>query len=374
MLSIALGLLLPTTGLSSFEESQVDFGLKCLNTLSDRVAKENICISPYSLQTAGTLLRMGTSGATEKELGQILEHKSHPTSTLTTDISKARRQTGMLETSGVLHIANGIWMDRPLLTDYLQEAKDSLDATARQTRFPEPGLSQINRWVKDNTKNRISKVFDRLDPFTAFVLANAVWFKDDWKMAFDAKDTKDAPFTLPDGSVIQVKALHGQREYMKAEVPGLKVFSLPMKNSELLIGLPDGTPAKALVSPEWEKALRGELSLRPQRSLVRMPKLEFSTNIDLLTLMQKMGMKLTCSKQADFSRMTKENVWVNQAIHRTFLKLDEEGAEAAAVTAFAGTRGGPPPSMTIDRPFLFALKSGNALLFTGVVNDPRSKE
>src|SRR6185437_15496882 len=64
----------------------------------------------------------------------------------------------------------------------------------------------INTWVSEQTRGRITKLFNPgdIDASTLLVLANAVYFKAPWKTQFDPKATKPAPFYKADGTAVTV--------------------------------------------------------------------------------------------------------------------------------------------------------------------------
>lgn len=373
MFPVYIGLLAASHSPSPLEVSQADFGLKCLKSLSSNSGSENICLSPYSLQAAGTLLRLGASGATDNELGQIFEHGKESAAQMAEHQGSVGIQSKALIASGGLLVANGLWSDSPLKPDYVKLAANKFDAAAVRTKFPEPGLSQVNSWVRKNTNNRIPEIFKRLDPETEFVVANAVWFKDNWLKSFDTKRTQLAPFRLPSGESIKVPAMDSRIEFQSAELDGMRICAIPMKNSVFLIGLPQGDVNAAVSSSAWHDALLGKVTLSPVTGSVRLPKFELESEVDLLKVMTDLGMRIANGPKADFSRMTTKKVYVSQARHRTFFKIDEVGAEAAATTAISNTRGSSPNRVIVDRPFLFAIKSDNTILFTGIMNDPRNR-
>ena len=75
-------------------------------------------------------------------------------------------------------------------------------AEATTVSFADPSAAAtINGWVQDQTRGRIDRLFDRLDPSTVLVLANAVYLKTTWAAQFDAASTTDGAFTTSDGSV-----------------------------------------------------------------------------------------------------------------------------------------------------------------------------
>ncbi len=362
-----------SVNLNGFESSQIDFGLKCLKIAAEK-GEGNTCISPYSLVTAASMLRLGATGATDAELANLFD-QSQGASQVADDFAKAEPTLEDLKVKGKLLVANAIWSAHPLNPTFASEAAAKFGARAARTTFPEPGVDLINKWVDENTKGRIKKIFENLDPDTESVLANAVWFKDAWVKSFDPKDTRPSSFHIRENVLVDVPTLVGhEMDYRYGAAPGLRYFELKMKSATLLIGIPAAEPADGLENPAWRSLLRGEASLEQTRNAVVLPKVEFETSVNLLDVLVRMGMKVANTRSADFSKMTKEKVFITQAAHKTFLKWDEEGAEAAAVTAFATGRGGPPPGMmVVNKPFLFAIKADRTLLFIGVVNDPRAK-
>jgi len=78
---------------------------------------------------------------------------------------------------------------------------------------------------------------------------------------------------------------------------------------------------------------------------------------------------------ADFSGMTDTApLYIQEVVHQAFVAVDERGTEAAAATAVvAGTTSAPPrATLTVDRPFIFAIldRTTGATLFVGRVLDP----
>jgi serpin B len=105
-----------------------------------------------------------------------------------------------------------------------------------------------------------------------------------------------------------------------------------------------------------------------------MPKFEFRTQAGSPEALKTLGMRKAFG-DADFSAMTKqEALSVSDVIHEAFIAVDEEGTEAAAATAVVmlSSAFSPEVQLTVDRPFLFALRDRDtgAVLFLGRVTDP----
>ena len=62
---------------------------------------------------------------------------------------------------------------------------------------------EINAWVAKATRNLITEVLDPYSPsLTLHVVANAIYFKAEWRNIFDKDDTIDEEFHLLDGSTV----------------------------------------------------------------------------------------------------------------------------------------------------------------------------
>jgi serpin B len=107
-----------------------------------------------------------------------------------------------------------------------------------------------------------------------------------------------------------------------------------------------------------------------------LPKFKFRTQAGLKDALTALGMGVAFTDKADFSGMTmQEPLWISDVIHEAYVAVDEEGTEAAAATAVIMRTASAPEQMvqlTIDRPFIFALRDidTGALLFLGRVTDP----
>ena len=78
----------------------------------------------------------------------------------------------------------------------------------------------------------------------------------------------------------------------------------------------------------------------------------------------------------DYSKMTSQNMFISDAIHQATIEVDEEGTVAAAATFMSvkSCHSPPPPlEITVDRPFLFFIRSGNHVIFAGRVVDPTNQ-
>lgn len=108
-----------------------------------------------------------------------------------------------------------------------------------------------------------------------------------------------------------------------------------------------------------------------------MPKFTFAFKQDLNNALTALGMGIAFNPGgADFTDINADGgLFISKVAHKTFVKVNEEGAEAAAVTSVEIEKSSIPinqKAMRIDRPFIFAIRENVAgsVLFIGIVRDP----
>jgi serpin B len=278
----------------------------------------------------------------------------------------------------VVAIANGLFIQNglPVTDGFLRTLASQYDAGARIVDFPTgQGAEQINAWVREQTAQRITKLFDQLDPATRLVLANAVYLKADWQTPFAKDPTTDATFTRADGTTVAVPMMHQQEPLRYASGQGWQAVELPYAASELAMRVivPQGTltPA-ALLSPGTLTQVAA--GLRPGQVDLFLPRWDFATDLALLPALNRLGL----TALDDFSGMSQERLELDQAVHRANITVDEWGTEAAAVTGLSFAVSGlaqPQFVVRADRPFAFTIvhQPTGAPLFIGHVADPLAR-
>jgi serpin B len=245
-------------------------------------------------------------------------------------------------------------------------------------RSPE-AIEIIDAWVREQTADRIKKLFDELDPDTKVVLANAVYFKADWALPFAEHPTTTASFTRADGSTVRAPMMRQEGDLRYATSDRWQAVELPYAASGIamwvLVPTDETTPAELLAPDTFADVATG---LAAGRVDLSMPRWDFATDLDLIPPLRDLGMEAPFEQRADFSGML-PGVWIDQAVHRANITVDEWGTEAAAVTGLGfGESAPPPPDVTIraDHPFAFAIVDTNTRtpLFIGHVADPTDRD
>ncbi|MFX1451273.1 MAG: serpin family protein [Promethearchaeota archaeon] len=361
------------------------FALNLLKEL--RITDENIFFSPFSIQACVTMAYAGAREKTAEEIKNVFKlslknELLHPIYKEYLDNLKFQDKGDGLE----LHVANSIWVAirLKLLDDYLNTIKDNYGENIFEVDFKMGStLQQINGWVQEQTKGKIDKVSDSLNPNTKMILINAIYFKGLWLLPFKENKTKDLPFTLKDGSKKNVPMMFEHDGFKYLEGSNFQLLEMKYKNTRfsMVILLPKTIQdleyfEKNLTIDQLDNMLKNS---NLQSLLVYVPKFEFKTAYNLNSNLMNLGMKDAFLKdEADFSGMTGEkDFYIDLIIHKAYINVNEEGTEAAAITAVLVTPTGlpppPPPTFKADHPFLFFIldKQNGGILFMGRIMDPQ---
>jgi len=345
--------------------------------------------SPYSIAAALVMLLAGAAGRTREEIARTLGHGGEGDGLL----DAFRRIRDQLESRrGVdLLVANGLWcqagydLDRAFVEDLVRELAvriESVDFVGA----PGDAANAVNGWVRKWTRDKIDHVLSRSDisALTRVVLANAVYFKGDWRFRFPEASTRPERFHLHDGSSAEVPTMHQKTDLAYARRRGFHCLSLPygVDYTRMLVLLPERRGVQALRDAfEVETLDDAERSMESRKIVLSMPRFRFRSSFELRQALSRLGVSTAFGSEADFSRISAEPGFrVDQMRHTTFVDVTESGTEAAAVTALSVVAAAPrwklpekPLVIRVDRPFAFLIydSATGAALFAGRVMDPR---
>jgi serpin B len=255
----------------------------------------------------------------------------------------------------------------------------------------EAARAAINAQVAEDTNDHVTDLLpaESLNQGTKFVAVNALYFSGKWETAFHAGDTADQPFIRIDGSTVSVPMMNGTIPAGYACREDACLVELPYRGDQLVLDvlLPDAVDGL----PALEDALAADPSLldpwfsdaeRRQDVLVAMPRLDLSTDSDLVAPLVDLGAPSAFDpRTADFSGISPDaladpdgRLHLSVFVHSAWVHVDESGTQAAAATAAVGgddTAAGPP-SVLVDHPYLFFVRDRvtGAILFLGRVADP----
>ena len=375
----------------------------------------NLCLSPYSIQSALAMTYAGADGETRTEMARVLHFPTNDggvpasffalqrslqeMSAKTAELVKQSKKFGGPSEPITLHIANRLFAQNgyKFREAFLSLVKQNFGGAFEPVDFiadPAAATQRINKWVADQTRDRIRDLIPggALDKTTRLVLANALYLKAPWASEFSQNATQPEPFFVHGGAPVDVPMMRKtDKHFGYARHEGFTVVSLPYAGDDLqfVVLLPDEIDGlRKLESKLTADVLAGCAKLEKRDVDLHLPK--FKLEPPTITLAEKfkaLGMKTAFDKpqgSANFDKIAprtpKDYLYISQIFHKTFIAVDEKGTEAAAATAvamMAGTafRSPPPPpiEVKIDRPFIYAIQHvpSGVCLFLGRVTDPR---
>jgi len=293
-------------------------------------------------------------------------------------------------------LANSIWYRQGFSFEqpFLDTSRVYFDAVVRGLDFASPDAAPtINGWVNDQTHGKITSIVpDPIPSDIVMYLINAVYFKGDWVVQFDKSRTAPAPFTLADQSTTTVPMMSFRAP---AEVrAGGELFPGLGGSGTLLLDLRYGGGAYSMtiVMPRDPAAMDSLVagltlqqwdawvaSLDSTKAFVSLPKFKLEYKLKLNSVLAAMGMGVAFTPCpavpdcADFTRMRSvRDLFISEVMHKTYVNVNEEGTEAAAATSVGMAPASAPPSLVIERPFLFAIRErlSGAILFMGRIMNP----
>lgn len=348
----------------------------------------NLFYSPYSISLALAMTYAGARGDTARQMAEALHFtlppdRLHPAFN-SLDQTLALRGEGARGKDGQgfrLHIANALWgqADYAFLDEFLDTLAENYGAGMRLVDFAdsETARATINRWVSDQTEERIKELLARgaVDAATRLVLTNAIYFNAAWAVPFEESATADGTFhgLAGDTTVPMMR----QTEWLGyAEGPGYQVVEIPYDGYELAMTvlLPEAGAFEAfeqeLDAGRLEEMLRG---LERREVALTFPRFELETQLGLVDALAALGMPDAFTGAADFSGMTgNRGLFIGDVVHKAFVSVDEAGTEAAAATAVAMVTSAAvepekPVQVVVDRPFIALIRDleTGAVLFMG---------
>lgn len=367
-------------------EINQQFGWDLFKELVRENPEDNVLYSPWSVQNALNMALNAADGNTLKEMLEVLHCGNCSVEEI--NASQAEMRKWLEEESGhpTITSANAFFYDDARIyvkEDFLTSLKEHYDATDKIYQFGDPAtLDKINNWVKQNTRDKIDKILEEIKDEDLAFLINALHFKADWSNGFDENSTHDANFALSDRTTVSVPFMNADRSFNHVKHNGLSLVDIPFRDSTYSLSLIVNDQAGA-GSIEWIEQLDMAKinTLYSQmdygRIMLSFPKLDLEFDTDLPDAMKKLGMVDAFSEfQANFEplghALIGPVIYINQMKHKAVLKVDEKGAEGAAVTSIGFGTTSLPPQFTYNKPFVLILRHipSNTYIFQGLVEDP----
>jgi serpin B len=359
--------------------------------LLKQIAKEqpdtNIFISPLSVSTALQMACNGAAGETKMEMQRVLKTGGVQPDELNA-VCKYLNQSLDSQTNVILNLADGIWYGEglTLIPKFVSDNKNYFQAELAPVDFGNPKSADIiNDWADKKTRGKIKDVVQfPFDTNTRLILANAIYFKGKWAHPFDKNLTKPRDFHPGGGETKQTPMMSQRKTFSYQEGDGFQAVRLPYAGYrlEMYLFLPatNSSPQQLVADfsgENWRDKILPQFE--DNEGFLAFPKFKINYDILLNEPLQALGMRRAfISGVADFSAMADEPLFVSDVKQKSFVAVDEEGTEAAAVTTVEMKSLAmplrPPKSfeMIVNRPFLFVIadEETQSILFTGIIFNP----
>jgi serpin B len=351
----------------------------------EATADKNAFFSPYSISVASAMLVAGAAGETKTEIQSALDFSTdgdafHQAQNSVSQALLSRNRSGSEEASAqTLRVVNDLWLApayRPGAA-FLNTLSAYYGASTYLAPFdtdPEASRKAINEKVATDTEQLIEALLPEhsVKSSTLFVLTNAVYFKANWAVPFGKASTQNEPFLADSGASSEVPMMRTDFNARYVVKPDYQAIALPYAKNELeLVAImpTQGTFGAFIDGTSAESVARISGELTGGQVDLKFPKFGIESHVPLMARLQAFGMLRAFQPGADFSPLGRD-VYISGAFHDATIKLDEEGTEAAAATAFVGTATSipaPPVPLVFDHPFVFFIRDieTNALLFVG---------
>ncbi|XP_016946053.4 serine protease inhibitor 42Dd-like [Drosophila suzukii] len=338
-------------------------------------AGKNLISSPLSVDIALSMVYMAAGGKTAQEMRNVLKHP-------TDKKAVARKYKEFLtklegrEKVAILDLANRLFVNDlyTLVPEFNQVVKDSFKAEAQAISLTDSvkAASIVNKWVNDQTRSRIKTVVEEsnMSSRLIMVLVNAIYFKGQWQYEFDPKNTKVADFRSADKKTDPVQMMSLVGTLRVGLIPDLdaKVIELPYRNSSLSMVI--FLPEKDDGLPKLEQKIAGfSQKLKSRAVNLRLPKFKIEFSSELNDVLATMGIQDAFAGSADFGGLVKQSgASISKVTHKAFIEVNEEGAEAAAVTGVGLVSRCPTCNafqFNADHPFAYVIRDEDTIYFQG---------
>ena len=359
----------------------------------ERGAEKTIFFSPHSIYIAMALTYLGARGNTQKQLGEKMYFNTLAANEFHGTFLKLAKMLYRDNDNYTLNSANNMFLrkDYKLLDAFLTKCKEYYKVTPDQVDFEndsESARKKINDWVEMKTMDKIQNLLPRgsVDQDTILVLINALYFKGRWSKPFNDTQSKEEDFTINSNRSAPVRMMYQKQEYNYGYSRDLAAqwFEMDYLGKELstVFMLPNAKEDDAL--SKLEGKLTADLldttlsSGRKQVVEVKVPAFKIWDKFSLTETLKKLGVTDIFKRGADFSGIDgTDRLYVSEVRHKTYLEVNEQGAEGAAATSVVVQTRGRTPRITLNRPFLFLVrekKSGNIIFLGRYVEPPKAEE
>ena len=374
-----------TTEERELVKSNNDFAFNLFRTARDK--EESQLLSPLSITYALGMVNNGASGKTQEEINNVLGFGEAGADAINAFCRKLITESADLDEETRVMIANNIYVNGgrgyTLMPQFVEKVANYYDVSPETRDFNDgQTLDVINQWASDRTMGMIDKILSKetFDPDVISYLLNALYFKGRWVVPFFEPYTMTTYFDGKKATAEMMCLERGYDEFLYAENDTYQSVVLPYGN---------GAYQMTVLLPREGKTIDDVLNMmngdrwasQPWEVYnvdVEIPRFETATDIDLMEIMQNLGVNNAFSGEGfDGLCYVGDDVanrcqcFISMMKQVAKIKLDEKGTEASAVTVIAVGKSAVMDSrirpFIADRPFLYVIseRSTGTIFFIG---------
>ncbi|HVG21534.1 MAG TPA: serpin family protein [Blastocatellia bacterium] len=367
--------------------ANTSFGFKLYGEVARQGAGKNIFISPSSIALCLAMAYNGAEGETKQAMARALEAQGVTLEELNSAYAGLRAALENPDPKVQLQIANSLWARKGIKfnPEFVKRNKQFYEAQLTELDFDGPAaITTINQWVSQSTRGKIDKIIDSIDRDTILFLINAIYFKGKWANEFAKDKTREDAFNLEGGSQKRAQMMSQSGSYSYYEAKNFQAVSLPYGGGRVSLYI--FLPAKGTTLGEFQKGLTAAnwegwmAEFAESEGDITLPRFRTEYEVTLNDALKALGMEAAFdASRANFTGMLQggQNAYISKVKHKTYVEVNEEGTEAAAVTstemrATSAMRPRQRFRMVVDRPFFCAIRDNTTktVLFMGSIMEP----
>jgi serpin B len=363
-----------------------EFTFALFKRAADAARDSNVLVSPLSASMALGMTMNGAAGTTRSQMRTALAFGDASSAEINAGYKTLIELLRGLDNSVDFRLANSIWYREGMSfkQSFIDVSKSAFEAEVQALDFGNAAaaLKTINDWVTGATNGKIPTILDEIKPEHVMFLINAIYFKGSWREQFDPAQTRDDQFRAADGRRQPMKLMHrhGTMRFLYTSQFQAVDLGYGRDAFSMTVLLPaEGTTVDALAASLDGNAWRTAIEQFHDREMdLYLPRLRLEYERTLSDDLKLLGMRdAFVPGGADFTEMasapTGNQLYIDFVKQKTFVDINEEGTEAAAATAVGIGLTSAPPSMRVDRPYLFVIRerlSGTILFIAKIVEMP----
>jgi serine protease inhibitor len=349
----------------------------------------NFCFSPYSIVSGLAMAALGAKGDTAFQFQHAFHYSLSLLPLIADQNQLFQSSPSTAKNISQLWLANALWLqkDLKLLPSFKLEMQRNFRDNLQFLDFANElskSIQTINQWVSQKTNGKINHLVTGQDVTTKtrFLLTMAISMRGQWEHQFELSQTKRLPFRLSSERTLLSDMMHTTSTYLLAKNDKWDLLVLPYVkgNQEIELAMALLLPKevggieeleKNFTLPNWKQWLS---QLQMETVSLTLPRFRIEDRFDLQTILKALGFTHIFTSEADFTGITEvKDLFMDKAIHKSLVRIDEKGTEITGVTKKDGVQTtvehANPYEFVVDRPFLFVIwdRKTDSILFMGRV-------